>query len=46
MANTEKNPKGKCKAVVTRSQGRERMEKREEKTEGEIESEEEKEGEN
>ena len=44
MANTKENPKKECKIVVTTSQGRERVEKKEEKTKGEVESEGEKEG--
>ena len=43
VANTEKKPKEECKTVVTKSQGRERVEKKEEKTKGEVESEGEKE---
>ena len=46
MANTKENPKEECKIVVTMSQGRETVEKKEEKTKGEVESEGEKEGEN
>ena len=44
MANTKENPKEECKIVVTMSQGRETVEKKEEKTKGEVESEGEKEG--
>ena len=46
VANTEKNPKEECKAVVTRSQDRDWVEKREENTEGEVKSEVEREEEN
>ena len=46
MANTEKTPKEESKAVVNRSHGTKRVEKREENTGGEVENEKEKEGEN
>ena len=46
VANIEKNLKEECKVVVTRSQGRERVEKREEYTEGEVGNKEEREEEN
>ena len=39
MANTKENPKVECNIVVTTSQGRERVEKKEDKTKGEVESE-------
>ena len=39
MANTKENPKEECKIVVTMSQGRETVEKKEGKTKGEVESE-------
>ena len=39
-ANTEKNPKEECKAVVTRSQGRVLVEGKSKKGEGELEEDE------